>query len=132
MIYSCSTRDGPETKYILLKHEYHNKYSNTNIQQFKRANMYSYSIHFSIFVSIGTLLHSTTKTVSSSIFNFHSRFHKINHNYFCPYQYHQDSIFNLLSMLIPSVSSSPCRLRCLAIPLPGTLTYTKCILVHAP
>jgi hypothetical protein len=31
-IYSCRACDGPETKYILLKHEYHNKYSNTNIQ----------------------------------------------------------------------------------------------------
>jgi len=36
-IYSCRARDGPETKYILLKHEYHNKYSNTNIQQFKKG-----------------------------------------------------------------------------------------------
>jgi hypothetical protein len=31
-IYSCRTYDGPETKYILLKYEYHNKYSNTNFQ----------------------------------------------------------------------------------------------------
>ena len=29
--------------------EYHNKYSNTKIQQFKKANIYSYSIHFSPF-----------------------------------------------------------------------------------
>jgi len=31
-IYSCLAYDGPETKYILLKHEYRNKYTNTNIQ----------------------------------------------------------------------------------------------------
>jgi len=31
-IYSCRACDGPETKYILLKHEYHNKHSNRNIQ----------------------------------------------------------------------------------------------------
>jgi hypothetical protein len=81
-INSCRASDDSETKYILLRHEYHNKHSNINIQQFKRANMYSYSFHFSPFVSIETLSHSTTKIVSSFIFNFHSRFHKINHNYF--------------------------------------------------
>jgi len=31
-IYSCRACNGPEIKYILLKHEYHNKHSNTNIQ----------------------------------------------------------------------------------------------------
>jgi len=92
-IYSCRAYDGHETKYILLKYEYHNKYTNINIQQFKKANMYSYFIHFSPSVFIRTLSHSTTKTVSSSIFNFYSRFHKINHNYFrlthCQYQFHR-------------------------------------------
>jgi len=78
-IYSCRACDGLETKYILLKYEYHNKYSNTKIQQFRKTNTYSYSINFFFFVSIGILSHSTTKIVSSFIFNFNSRFHKINH-----------------------------------------------------
>jgi len=30
-IYYCRACDGPETKYILLKYDYHNKYNKTNI-----------------------------------------------------------------------------------------------------
>jgi hypothetical protein len=59
----------------------------------KKIDMYSYSIHFSLFVFIGNLSHSITKTVSSSISNFHSRFHKSNHIYYrlthYRYQFHR-------------------------------------------
>jgi hypothetical protein len=38
---------------------------------------------------------------------------------------------NSLSIPIPLVSSSPRRHRCMVIPLPRILTYTKSMLVHA-
>jgi hypothetical protein len=60
-IYSCRARDGPETKYILLKHEYHNKYSNTNIQQFKTQTC-NHILFSSLFFCFSLeLSHSTTK-----------------------------------------------------------------------
>jgi len=41
-------------KYVLLKHEYHNKYSNKNIQQFKRQTCNHILFSSPFLFSIGT------------------------------------------------------------------------------
>jgi len=58
-------------KYILLKHEYHKKYSNTKIQQIKKVNMYSYSIRFSLLFSLELFLIQLLKNIHLS-YNFTS------------------------------------------------------------
>jgi hypothetical protein len=82
----------PKIKYILLKHEYHNNYSNTKIQQLKRQTCIPIRFISPFLFPLEPFLIKLLKTISSSIFNFHSRFYTINYNYFrliyCRYQFH--------------------------------------------
>ena len=75
------------------------------------------------------------KTISSFIFNFHSRFHKIDKNQFhliyCRYQFHW---YHYHPVDVDPLTWDPQHTLmyvswCMMIPLPRILTYIKCMLV---
>jgi hypothetical protein len=102
--------------------------------------MYSYSIYFFLFVSIGTLPHLITKlfhlpfptSIQDSIKSiiYISTYHIIDTNFIgiiiTPLvSMHNDPLNRDLNIHYMYDS------RCMVIPLPEILTYTKCMLVDA-